>query len=166
MSFLPKKIYKICLESVPIVSADVLLFNHSLDKILLFKRNNKPLKGVFYTLGGRILKNENAIDTATRKLEEEANIKIANKNGLFLGGITEECFKGSIYENVDTHNINIFFGYIMKNSVKIKFDKQHSQYQWFSINSHQLHPHISHKINMIQKNDYFLYRCEIINVSE
>jgi len=165
MSFLPNEVYKICLESVPIVSVDVLLFNYSLDKIMLFKRNNNPLKGVFYTLGGRILKNENTIATAIRKLKEEANITIANKNDLFLGGITEECFKGSIYESVDTHNINIFFGYILKNSTILKFDKQHSQHQWFPISSHLLHPHVSHKINMIQKNDYFLYRYGIINVS-
>ena len=150
---------------MPIVAVDVLLFNHSLDKIMLFKRKNKPLKGVFYTLGGRILKNENAIDTAVRKLEEEANIIVTDKNGLFLGGITEECFKGSIYESVDTHNINIFFGYILKYNPEIKFDRQHSKYQWFPIKSHLLHPHVSHKINMIKKNDYFLYRYGIINVS-
>ena len=119
----------------------------------------------FYTLGGRILKYESTIDTAKRKLEEEANITVANDNELFLGGISEECFEGSIYEGVDTHNINIFFGYILKKNPEIKLDKQHSQYQWFPINSHLLHPHVSHKINMIQKNDYFLYRHGILNVS-
>ena len=166
MSILPKEIYKICLESLPIISVDVLLFNHSLDKILLFKRTNKPIKGVFYSLGGRILKNENTIDTAIRKLEEEANIIVTNKNDLFLGGITEECFKGSIYESVDTHNINIFFGYIVDNNIKIKVDKQHSEHQWFPLNFHDLHPQITHKINMIHKTDYFLYKYGIINVSE
>ena len=165
MSFLPNEIYKTCLESVPIVSVDVLLFNPSLDRIMLFKRNNKPLKGVFYTIGGRILKNENTIDTAVRKLKEEANIKVTNKNNLFLGGITEECFKGSIYRSVDTHNINIFFGYIIKEDPEIKFDRQHSQYQWFPTNSHLLHPHVAHKINMIRRNDHFFYRHGILNVS-
>lgn len=166
MTMLPKDIYKICLESVPIVSVDVLLFNKVMDQILLFKRNNEPLKGVYYTLGGRILKNENAIDTALRKLEEEADIIVTDKNRLFLGGITEECFRGSIFESVDTHNVNIFFGCRITNGTSITMDNQHSRHKWFPVESSHLHPHVAHKINMIRKNEYFLYKYGIIRVTD
>jgi colanic acid biosynthesis protein WcaH len=137
-----------------------------MDQTLLFRRNNEPLKGVYYTLGGRILKNENAIDTAVRKLEEEANIIVNNKNKLFLGGITEECFRGSIFESVDTHNVNIFFGCKINNGTSITMDNQHSRHKWFSVESSSLHPLIAHKINMIRKSDYFLYQYGIIKVTD
>ena len=97
MSFLPDDIHKICLNNVPIVAVDIVILNHSRDKILLFKRENKPLSGVFYTLGGRVLKNESIVDTAIRKLKEEAGINIF-KRELFIGGIMEEIFEDSIYQ--------------------------------------------------------------------
>jgi colanic acid biosynthesis protein WcaH len=163
MSFLSNEIYKICLASVPIVSVDVIILNHSLDKILLFKRNNKPLDGVFYTLGGRTLKNESIIDTAIRKLKEEAGI-IMYRMDLFWGGVTEEYYKGSIYKDVDTHNVNIFYGYIAPKNLGFQIDTQHSQYQWFDITSHDFHPHVRYKLNMILNSNSFISNSGIINV--
>ena len=163
MSFLSNEIYKICLGSVPIVTVDVIILNHSIDKILLFKRNNKPLDGVFYTLGGRTLKNESVIDTAIRKLKEEAGIIIYRKD-LFEGGVTEEYYKGSIFKDVDTHNVNIFYGYIAPKNLRVQIDGQHSQYQWFDIKSDDLHPHIRHKLNTILNSNSFIRNSGIINV--
>jgi colanic acid biosynthesis protein WcaH len=159
-SFLSEEIYEICMASVPIVSVDVVILNRRRDKILLFKRSNKPLEGVFYTLGGRILKNESIVDTAIRKLKEEAGLAIA-KGDLFLGGIMEEFFEDSIYQGVETHNVNIFFGYIPSERLSIKIDKQHSQYQWFDISSQNLHPHVRYKIGLVMASNYFFYDPEI-----
>ncbi len=160
MSFLTDEIYKICLASVPIVSVDVVILNYRRDKVLLFKRNNKPLAGLFYTLGGRILKNESIVDTAVRKLKDEAGIAIPKKD-LFLGGIMEEFFEDSIYQGVDTHNVNIFFGYISSKSLRIRIDRQHYQYQWFDISSEDLHPHVSYKVDLIRSINCFFSDPEI-----
>ena len=148
------------MASLPIVSVDVVILNHKRNKILLFKRSNKPLEGVFYTLGGRILKSESIVDTAIRKLKEEAGLVIA-KGDLFLGGIMEEFFEDSIYQGVETHNVNIFFGYITSKSLSIKIDRQHSQYKWFDISSQNLHPHVRYKIDLVMADNYFFYNPEI-----
>ena len=159
-SFLPKEIHKICLASVPIVSVDVVIINHNRDKVLLFKRTNKPLKGVYYTLGGRILKSESVADTAVRKLWEEAGLVIS-KNDLFLGGIMEEFFEDSIYQGVETHNVNLFFGYIAPESLTIKIDGQHSQYEWFDLSSENLHPHVRYKVDLVFADNRFFFDPEI-----
>lgn len=163
MSFLSNKIYKICLESLPIVTVDVIILNNSFDKILLFKRKNKPLDGVFYTIGGRTLKNESIIDTAIRKLKEEAGIVIYRKD-LFWGGVSEEYYKGSIYKDVDTHNVNIFYGYMAPTNLKIQMDSQHSHNQWFDITSHELHPYVRYKLSIILNSNSFICNSDIINV--
>ena len=160
MSFLSAKIHKICLDSVPIVSVDVVIINNQLDKILLFKRKRRPLHGIFYTLGGRILKNESIVDTAIRKLKEEAGITIPKKE-LFLGGIMEEFFEDSIYQGVGTHNVNIFFGYIAPPNIIIKIDSQHSQVRWFDIKSQDLHHHVRYKLDLVLADDCFFYDSEI-----
>ncbi len=163
MSFLSDEIYKICLESVPIVTVDVLILNQSFKKILLFKRNNKPLKDMFYTLGGRILKTESIVDTAVRKLKEEAEIAVLRKD-LFWGGVTEEYYKGSIYKDVDTHNVNIFYGYIAPNNLKVQIESQHFKYQWFDITSDDFHPHVRYKIDIILNSNSFICNSGIIDV--
>jgi colanic acid biosynthesis protein WcaH len=156
MSFLPDETYITCLASGPIVAVDVVLLNPSKTKILLFKRNNKPLDGIFYTIGGRTLKNESIVDTAVRKLKEEAGIRVS-KMELFLGGIIEEFFEESIYHGVDTHNVNIFFGYVVSESISIKLDSQHSEYKWFDIKSQDIHSYIQHRIELILSNKCFFY---------
>jgi len=163
MSFLSNDIYKICLESVPIVSVDVIILNQAMDKIYLFKRSNKPLSGVYYTLGGRTLKSESIVDTAIRKIKEEAGISIGRES-LFWGGISEEYYKGSIFKDVDTHNVNIFYGYIAPEDLSVQIDSQHTDHQWFDINSNDLHPHIRHKVNTILNSNSFICNSGIINV--
>ena len=108
LNYLPEKIYKMCLDKVPIVCADVIIFNKEIDKVLLFKRNNNPLKGIYYAIGGRVLKNEHLINTALRKLKDEAGVNITETE-LCFGGFMEEFYENSVYQGVDTHNINIFF---------------------------------------------------------
>jgi len=151
-NYLPEKIHKICLDNIPIVSVDVVIFNSNADKVLLFRRNNNPLKGIYYSLGGRVLKNENLINTAIRKLKDEAGINIVSE-ALCFGGFMEEFYENSVYQGVDTHNINIFFSYISQHEVIFKLDDQHSTYKWFDIESEDIHPHIRAKIDAIIKKE-------------
>ena len=150
LGYLPNRVYRICLKSTPIASVDVVIFNNKLNKILLFKRNNNPLEGFYYSIGGRVLKNEYLIDTALRKLRDEAGVDITPEE-LCFGGFMEEFYENSVYSGVDTHNINIFFSYIFRENDSFKLDCQHSAYKWFDINSKQIHPHIRQKINAIIK---------------
>ena len=49
--------FKTLVDIAPLVSIDFIIKN-SEDKILLGKRVNKPAKDYFFTLGGRLFKNE------------------------------------------------------------------------------------------------------------
>jgi colanic acid biosynthesis protein WcaH len=152
MVYLPENIHKICLESIPIVSVDIVILDDTKEKTLLFKRKNNPLKGIFYTIGGRVLKNESLIDTALRKLKDEAGIEASN-NELSLAGFMEEFYEKSVYKDVDTHNVNIFFWYIALTKLDIKTDSQHDKFKWFDVNSRNLHPHVLYKLDLI-------YNCD------
>lgn len=51
---LEKEIYKTVVRNTPLASIDLCIVCN--EKILLGKRKNDPLKGFFFTPGGRILK--------------------------------------------------------------------------------------------------------------
>lgn len=53
--FIEKEIYKDILIHIPIPTVDILFVN-SQSKLLLGKRNNEPLMGVYYIPGGRVNK--------------------------------------------------------------------------------------------------------------
>ncbi len=148
MTYLPDNIYKTCLKSLPIVCVDVVIFDITKEKVLLFKRENNPLKNIYYTLGGRVLKNESLINTAIRKLKDEAGI-IINRSDLNFGGYMEEFYENSVYSGVDTHNINIFYSYIVSEDIKVQLDSQHSDCKWVDIKSKSIHLNIHEKINLI-----------------
>ena len=58
--------FKTVVENTPLISIDFIVKN-SEKKILLGKRVNKPAKGFFFTLGGRVYKNEK-LETAKKRI--------------------------------------------------------------------------------------------------
>ena len=62
--FLSDEDYFTVMSNMPIPTVDVLLVDHEHTKTLLFKRSNKPVQHVFYSLGGRIYKNERVEEAA------------------------------------------------------------------------------------------------------
>ena len=53
---LDNQIFKTVVDSAPLVSIDILLKKDN--KVLLGRRVNKPAQGYFFSIGGRIDKNE------------------------------------------------------------------------------------------------------------
>ncbi len=53
--FIEKELYKDILRNMPIPTVDILFVN-SQGELLLGKRNNEPLMGVYYIPGGRVNK--------------------------------------------------------------------------------------------------------------
>ena len=71
---LDDKFFKTVVDSVPLVSIDILIKKDN--KILLGKRVNKPAQGYFFSIGGRINKNE-TIDNAMKRIAlNELNIDL------------------------------------------------------------------------------------------
>lgn len=148
---LSKKQYKNIMEIAPIATVDVLFFNKDKTKIILFKRNNNPLKGVYFSTGGRLIKGEKIIDCAKRQAFREAGLRI-NKKNLTFAGVHEGVYKNSIFNNVSYHAVGFFYAYIFNNDDTINLDSQHSSYKWFSVNDKKIHPLIKKHIVEFLKN--------------
>ena len=79
-NFVPESVYKTFLENMPIFCIDFLI---NCDKeFLLLKRNEEPLKGVFWMPGGRLHKNETIENFLIRVQSREIGrfFKNYNKN--------------------------------------------------------------------------------------
>lgn len=148
-NFLPHEKYREVLDITPVCTVDVLFFNADKTKILLFKRENEPMKGSFFSIGGRLFKGELLADCAVRQTLRETGMAI-EKNKLTYGGTQEEIHPNSIFEGVSYHAVGIFYGYVIEDA-EIKLDNQHSDYQWFSVSDNSLHPFIKTKIISLLK---------------
>lgn len=125
--YLDSQTFKVIVENTPLISIDLIIKFNS--KVLLGKRVNKPAKGYWFTLGGRVFKDE-SIDVAIERIaKEEANIKKIHKSKFI--GVFEHLYEDSIFEDVTTHYINL--GYEIEASVENLPNEQHSQYDWFTI---------------------------------
>lgn len=145
-NFIPNKVYKDIVAHMPVSTIDIVLLNKNKDKTLLFKRNNEPVKNVYFTLGGRLLKGETFLHGAVRQAKRELGLKIDPKKA-FFGGVTQDFHVNSVFEGVSYHAVAVFFGYILEDeNISINFDNQHSDYKWFSVKDKNLHPHIKERL--------------------
>jgi colanic acid biosynthesis protein WcaH len=76
--------FKTLVDIAPLVSIDFIIKN-SEDKILLGKRVNKPACDYFFTLGGRVFKNETLNEAKKRVLKDELGLNIQDYNPRFIG---------------------------------------------------------------------------------
>lgn len=147
---LPIEKYREILDITPVCTVDVLFFNSDKTKTLLFKRENEPMKGTYFSIGGRLLKNESFADCAVRQTLKEIGVAI-KKDGLIFGGVQEELHPNSVFEGVSYHAVDIFYGYVFDNT-DITLDSQHSDYQWFPVSDETIHPLIRSKIKTLLEN--------------
>ena len=148
------ELYHDILHHMPIPTCDVLFLNPARNKTLLFKRRNKPVQGVYYTLGGRLAKNEKLLDCAARKLKGEVGM-VASVSDLEMGGVNEEIFEDSAFPGINSHCVNTVFGYVLSDeaaaALREKMDGQHSEYKWFDVADPDLHPLIQKKLSYFAK---------------
>lgn len=147
---LPRQTYRLLMDKTPICCVDVLFFNKDKTQTLLFKRTNKPVENIYFTIGGRLLKNEKLIDGAVRQALKETGIKIRKKL-LIPGGVTEDIHKNSIFADISYHVVDVFYGYILDGQEKIRLDNQHADYRWFSVNDRRIHPFVKNRITGLLK---------------
>ena len=85
--------FKTIIENTPLVSIDLCLVSNS--QILLGKRNNEPLKGEWFTPGGRIYKNETWKDALIRIIKTELGLIHLTVEDFSLMGIWDHFYKNS-----------------------------------------------------------------------
>lgn len=148
--FIPTDIYKEIVKYSVVPTADILFLDRD-KKILLWLRNNAPLKWVYYLPGWRIQKWETIIQAVKRKSKEEVNIDIEESRLQFVG-IYNDIFIDSAFEDISTHCIPCTFVYWLDNLEKsnIISDHQHSDMKFFSYNDPTLHPFLQERLQKIQ----------------
>ena len=138
---LNNQIFKTVVDSAPLVSIDILLKKDN--KVLLGRRVNKPAQGYFFSIGGRINKNETIDNAMTRIALYELNIDLKSTPEFI--GVFEHFYDNSMYENVSTHYVNIAYEYEVKETPDLPTE-QHSEYKWFAIDelleSKQVHKYV------------------------
>lgn len=150
---IPQELFTNILNSVPICAVDVIFFNKAMDKIALFKRENEPLKNIYFTTGGRLLKNEKIIDCAIRQAKKEAGIEL-DEEKLCFDGIIEEIHDSSAFDDVTYHAVSAIYHCIVEeDKFNPIFDEQHSCFKWLSVSDRNIHPLIKKRLEIVFKNN-------------
>jgi colanic acid biosynthesis protein WcaH len=150
--FIETELYKNILKNVPVPTVDILFLNTSWE-LLLAKRNNKPLMGVYYIPGWRVNKWERSLDAAKRKAFEELWITIDVSKLQFIG-VYDDIFENSAFEDISTHCIPVTYLYrltLAEESQLVLGDSQHSDISFFHISDISLHEIIKKRIEDIKR---------------
>lgn len=120
-------LYRRILEVMPILCVDVVLACRG--KFLLVKRKNKPAKGKWWLVGGRVFKNEKLHAAVARKVKEETGItNISIKKFLTA---RETLFRTSVL-GPSTHSVNSVFLAEAVSPKGVRLDNQSLDHRWFS----------------------------------
>ena len=133
--------FKTIIDSAPLISIDILLKKDG--KVLLGKRINKPAQGYFFSMGGRVNKNEAIANAMARIAKNELNIELKYIPKFI--GVFEHFYDDSIYKVVSTHYVNLAYEYEVKEVLNLPTE-QHDEYRWFTIDellqSEQVHKYV------------------------
>jgi len=124
--------FKVVIKNTPLVSIDLCLICNG--QILLGKRHNEPLKGIWFTPGGRIHKNETWQDALLRIAEVELGLSGIAVEGFSLMGMWDHFYNNSaIDQNTSTHYVNLPHYAEFKSKPQIALDDQHGEFKWFDL---------------------------------
>lgn len=145
--FIEDKLFSEIVGLLPIVTTDLVLLNEDKQQILLFKRTNKPAQNLYFTPGGRLFKNEDLLTGIIRQGKREIGLNL-DQNKLVFGGVINEIWSDSEFDEHNYHAVSIFWSYIISPTEinKLALDGQHSIDQWFDINDENLHNYIQERL--------------------
>ena len=124
--------FKSIIENAPLVSIDICFVYKG--EILLGRRNNQPLKGEWFTPGGRIFKNEPWQQCIRRVVDSELGITIRDPVEFKLMGVWDHFYSDSVMdENLSTHYVNLPHYFLPVERPKLSVDQQHDSFSWFDL---------------------------------
>lgn len=124
--------FKTVVASTPLVSIDLVLVCQG--QMLLGLRNNEPLKGHWFTPGGRIAKNERWQDALRRIAKAELGLDLAGTDCTLMG-ICDHFYENSaVGDEVSTHYVNLPHIRFFDEFPVIKPDTQHHELRWHDLN--------------------------------
>ena len=144
--------FKMVLESTPLVSIDLCMVSEN--QLLLCRRTNEPLKGEWFTPGGRILKNETWQDALLRIAEVELGLSGFAIESFTLMGMWDHFYKNSVLDQkTSTHYVNLPHCAEFKSKPQIALDDQHGEFEWFNLsvvaNYKKFHPYMRNYANWL-----------------
>ena len=153
--------FKAVIENAPLVSIDLCLISEG--KMLLGKRKNNPLKGEWFTPGGRIYKNETWQNSLLRISKVELGLCDVLVEDFSLMGIWDHFYNNSAFsEDTSTHYVNLPHFAYFKYKPKLIQDDQHDIFKWFDlsfiINEEIFHHHSKEYADWVVKNKHVKVR--------
>ena len=137
--------FKTVIENTPLVSIDLCLVCNG--QVLLGRRTNEPLKGRWFTPGGRIHKNETWQDALLRIAEVELGLSGIAVDDCALMGMWDHFYNNSaLDQNTSTHYVNLPHYAEFKSEPQITLDNQHGEFKWFDLavvfSDQKFHPYM------------------------
>ena len=120
--------FKTVIESTPLVSVDLIVKNG--EKVLLGRRVNRPAKDYWFTLGGRVFKDE-MINSAIARIAKVELAIVLTSTPKFIG-VFEHLYDDSIFDHVTTHYVNLGYEVELSGLEDLPND-QHNDYRWFEL---------------------------------
>ena len=147
LKYIDTETYIKILERMPVLCVDLLILNNK-GEFLQVKRRYEPMKGRWWTVGGRVRKGESLALAAKRKAREEVGL---NVNVILPLGFYEELYSRNPYHIAKgIHTVSIVFICTLV-SGEVRLDNQSSAWRYSS--------KIPQKIkNSMPFNIYFSYK--------
>ncbi|KIM09171.1 MAG: GDP-mannose mannosyl hydrolase [Sulfurovum sp. PC08-66] len=131
------------LENAPLVSIDFIVEYDG--RYLLGRRNNAPAKGYWFTLGGRIFKNESIKQAIMRLAHKELGLDVSNCNISFLGVFEHFYNESFVGEEISTHYVVLAYKLSIHQTEELPTDEHHA-YHYFSkqelLDDSDVHPYV------------------------
>lgn len=148
--------FKTIIENTPLVSIDLCLVCDG--QVLLGKRANEPLKGEWFTPGGRIYKNETWQRALLRIITTELGLSDISVEEFVLMGVWDHFYSNSaVDQEVSTHYVNLPHYASISVKPSIKLDKQHDDLKWFGLeevlNSECFHEYLRSYVSWLIERD-------------
>lgn len=151
-TFISDELYRKIVQFMPIPTVDILFLNDK-NEILLGKRNNEPLMGIYYVPGWRINKWEKSKDAAKRKAKDELGIDIDISRLQFVW-VYDDIFHNSAFDDISTHCIPVTYLYRLNHREEwnlILWDTQHFDIHFFSLMDSRLHEMVQMRIQDLKQ---------------
>ena len=125
---LDRETFKTVVASTPLVSIDLCLVCDG--DTLLGLRQNEPLKGQWFTPGGRILKNERWQNALERIAKTELGLPLTHADCQLMGVWDHVYENSAVGASVSTHYVNLPHVCFLKERPVLTVDAQHGQLKW------------------------------------
>ena len=147
--------FKTVVESMPLASIDLCLVYEG--QLLMGLRQNEPLKGQWFTPGGRLLKNERWQDGLARIAKAELGLNVTS-DAFELMGVWDHFYDNSaINESISTDYVNLPHVCYLESRPELSLDPQHESVGWFDIPS--LIKDTGHQIYMREYASWIYENC-------